>query len=190
MTLCGERPGVCYLCVCLLVYVAEARQCPCSLGNKPFETRNLLPYNVRCGELSYLWSDHGIDWENACQSKTTQPNRVFWYQFTPRKLLYHMILVNLVTFGPLGLSVFFGPPCIRIYTLSVVKACSLHNSSLLITSTALGAMPLSSPPPFYFYFYKCLYTSHIEATSLVEGNKCYFELELGSGAPYKEQINK
>ena len=38
--------GVCVLFVCvrLLVYVAEARHDPCSLGNKPFEMRDLVPY--------------------------------------------------------------------------------------------------------------------------------------------------
>ena len=34
--------GVC--CACLFVCVAEARQDPCSLGNKPFQTRDLVPY--------------------------------------------------------------------------------------------------------------------------------------------------
>ena len=32
---------------------------------------------------------------------------IFRYQFTPRQLLYHMVSVNLVNFGPYGLSVFF-----------------------------------------------------------------------------------
>ena len=32
---------------------------------------------------------------------------IFWYQFTPRKLPYHIISVNLVKFGAHGLSGFF-----------------------------------------------------------------------------------
>ena len=32
---------------------------------------------------------------------------IFWNQFTPRKLLYHVVSVNFVKFGPHGLSVFF-----------------------------------------------------------------------------------
>ena len=32
---------------------------------------------------------------------------IFWYQFTPRKLLYLLISLNLVRFGPHWLSVFF-----------------------------------------------------------------------------------
>ena len=34
--------------------------------------------------------------------------RIFWYHFTPRKLLYLMVSINLVKFGPHGLSVFWG----------------------------------------------------------------------------------
>ena len=100
--------GVCYLCVCLLVYVAEARDCPCNLGIKPFETRHLLPYNVRCGKLSYLWSDHCLVRCLSIKNYSTESGFFFWYQFTPRKLLYDMILVNLVKFGLLGLSGCFG----------------------------------------------------------------------------------
>ena len=37
---------------------------------------------------------------------------IFWYQFTPRKLLYLLVSLNLVNFGPHWLSVFIGPPCI------------------------------------------------------------------------------
>ena len=35
---------VCYFCACLFVCVAVARHDPCSLGDKPFETRDLVPY--------------------------------------------------------------------------------------------------------------------------------------------------
>ena len=39
--------------LCLLVCVAEARHDLCSLGNKPFETRDLVPYShVPCGPWS------------------------------------------------------------------------------------------------------------------------------------------
>ena len=33
---------------------------------------------------------------------------IFWYQITPRKLLYLLVSLNLVKFGPHWLSVFFG----------------------------------------------------------------------------------
>ena len=36
--------GVCYFGMCLLVCVAEALHDSCSLGNKPFETIDLVPY--------------------------------------------------------------------------------------------------------------------------------------------------
>ena len=34
---------MCYFGMRLLVYVAKARHDPCSLGNEPFETRDLVP---------------------------------------------------------------------------------------------------------------------------------------------------
>ena len=37
---------------------------------------------------------------------------IFWYQFTPRKLLYLLVSLNMVKFDPHWLSVFIGPPCI------------------------------------------------------------------------------
>ena len=46
----------------------------------------------------------------AANQKALNQIGIFWYQFTPRKLLYLMILVNLVNFGPNWLSVFFGHP--------------------------------------------------------------------------------
>ena len=44
----------------------------------------------------------------AANQKPLNQIGIFWYQFTPRKLLYLMISRNLVKFGPH----FFGPPCI------------------------------------------------------------------------------
>ena len=64
--------GVCYFGVCLLVCVEEARQYPCSLGNKPFEIRDHVPY-VYDVEHCHI-CDLTIVWENACQSKTSQPS--------------------------------------------------------------------------------------------------------------------
>ena len=72
-------PGVCYFCVCLLVCVAEAQQYPCSLGSKPFETRDLVPYMYGLEHCHIC--DLTIVWKNACHSKTTQPNRDFLVSF-------------------------------------------------------------------------------------------------------------
>ena len=60
------------LVVCLPVSVGETLHDPGSLGNKPFETRDLVPY------MYYVAHCHNYDLnivkEYACQSKTTQPN--------------------------------------------------------------------------------------------------------------------
>ena len=54
----------------------------------------------------------------AANQKPLNQIGIFWYQFTPRKLLYLMILVNFVKFGPHWLSVFIGPLCIyKSYTI-------------------------------------------------------------------------
>ena len=46
---------------------------------------------------------------------------IFWYQFTPRKLLYLTISVNLIKFGPHWLSVFLGGhPVLRLANLITV----------------------------------------------------------------------
>ena len=37
------RLSVCYFCMCLSMCVARARHDPCTLGNKPFETRDRVP---------------------------------------------------------------------------------------------------------------------------------------------------
>ena len=55
----------------------------------------------------------------AANQKPLNQIEIFWYQFTPRKLLYLMKSVNLAKFGPHWLSFFFffggggGPPCIN-----------------------------------------------------------------------------
>ena len=68
--------GLCYLHVlCLPVWVGETLHAPGSLGNKPFETRDLVPYKS-CTMwrivIIVIWT---LFRKTACQSKTTQPNR-------------------------------------------------------------------------------------------------------------------
>ena len=46
--------------------------------------------------------------QNFINEKPLNRIGIFWYHFTPRKLLYLMVSVNLVKFGPHGLSVFLG----------------------------------------------------------------------------------
>ena len=62
--------------------------------------------HVRCGALSYLGSYHCLEKCLSRKNYSTESG-FFWYHFTPRKLLYHMISVNLVKFGLIGLSGFF-----------------------------------------------------------------------------------
>ena len=61
------------LVFCLPVWVGETLHDPGSLGNKPFETRDLVPY------LYYVAYCHNCDlnivWKNTYQSKSTRPNR-------------------------------------------------------------------------------------------------------------------
>ena len=78
---------------------------------------------------------------------------IFWYHFTPRKLLYHMVSVKLVKFGPHGLSVFLGPPCIYIYIYiytgwpkktpeqSIFQDFALINSYLFFTLLDRASFP-------------------------------------------------
>ena len=56
----------------------------------------------------------------AANQKPLNQIGIFWYQFTPRKLLYLVILVNLVKFGPHWLSFFGGPPCIMLSLKRIV----------------------------------------------------------------------
>ena len=52
---------------------------------------------------------------------------IFWYQFTPRKLLYHLVSLNLVKFGPHWLSVFIGPPYIGPFSILSVFSKVFEN---------------------------------------------------------------
>ena len=52
--------------------------------------------------------DLTIVWKMPVNQKLLNRIGIFWYHFTPRKLLYHMISLNL---GQLGCPFFFGPPC-------------------------------------------------------------------------------
>ena len=103
------------VCVCLLVCVAEARQYPCSLENKSFETRDHVPYMYDVEHCHIC--DLTIVWKMPVNKKLLNRIGIFWYHFTPRKLLYYMISVKFVKFGPLGLSVFLGHP----YTLHMER---------------------------------------------------------------------
>ena len=68
-----------------------------------------------CGALSLMWLFRKM----PVNQKPLIRIGIFWYQFTPRKLLYLLVSLNLVKFGPHWLSVFFGPPC--IYRVSPQK---------------------------------------------------------------------
>ena len=89
---------------CLFVCIAEAQNDPYSLGNKPFHTRDLVPCNKVIVVIRPLFR------KMAANQKPLNQIGIFWYQFTPRKLLYLMISLNLVKFGPHWLSVFWGHP--------------------------------------------------------------------------------
>ena len=82
------------LVLCLPVCVAKAWHDPGSLGNKPFEARDLVPYKYHV-----IWP---LFRKMPVNQKTLNRIGIFWYYFTPRKLLYLMISVNLVKFGHIG----------------------------------------------------------------------------------------
>ena len=93
-------------------------------GITTFETRCLAPY------LYYVEHGHNCDLTivyKKCLPIKKPLNRIeiFWYQFTPRKLLYHMVSVNLVKFGPQWAVLFWrGPPCISpSWDISFYIAC-------------------------------------------------------------------
>ena len=70
-----------------------------------------------------MWSDH-------CLEKCLSIRNHILVSLTPRKVLHHMVSVNLVKFGPHGLFVFFffgggGPPCIDIHSTKKVLSSRL-----------------------------------------------------------------
>ena len=107
--------------------------------DSPFVVRPCL--HVRYGALSYLHiCDLTIVWKNACQSNTTQPNRdCFWYHFTPRKLLYHMISVNLSNLGHLGCPFFFGGA--TLYNIKTIYAERISIMESLPLGSVLRVKP-------------------------------------------------
>ena len=94
------------LVLCLPVWVGKALHDPSSLGNKPFETRDLVPYTCAMWSIVII-----VIWPLFRKMPVNQKplNRIgiLWYQFTLRKLLYLLVSLNLVKFGPHWLSVFF-----------------------------------------------------------------------------------
>ena len=76
---------------------------------------------------------------------------IFWYQFTPRKLLYLMVSLNFIKFGPHWLSVFFffffwGAPCIatHMYEHFLKIFWNIYMGGLLKSVKSKHAPP---PPP-------------------------------------------
>ena len=69
----------------------------------------------------------------AANQKQLNQIGIFWYQFTPRKLLYLMISVNLVNFGPHWLSGFFlATLYIYIYIAHIYTICIVLDILYLI----------------------------------------------------------
>ena len=100
---------VCYLCVCVYLYTWQKHD----NGRVVLETSRLkreilfLTFTMWRIVICVIWPLFG---KMHVNQKLLNRIGIFWYQFTPRKLLYHVISVNFVKFGPFGLSVFFGHP--------------------------------------------------------------------------------
>ena len=73
---------------------------------------------------------------------------MFWYQFTPRKLLYLMISVNLVKFGPHWLSIFLEATLyiFIIFILILLNSILLRHPFSFFSSLRLSLLLLSHPP--------------------------------------------
>ena len=74
-------------------------------GRTPYHNTTLRAYNK---VIIVIWP---LFRNMTANQKSLNQIEIFWYQFTPRKLLYLMISVNLVKFCPHWLSGFFGPLC-------------------------------------------------------------------------------
>ena len=59
----------------------------------------------------------------SIKNYSTESGFFFWYQFFPRKLLYHVVSVDLVKFGPHWLSVFLGGHPLYIYIMHSSITC-------------------------------------------------------------------
>ena len=96
--------------MCLFMCVAEARHNPCSLGNKPFETRypGSCMFNV---EYDYTVVIRPLFRMPTNQKQLNRIGKIF-YNFTPRKIVYLKVLVNLIYLGHMGCPGVFLPPCI------------------------------------------------------------------------------
>ena len=119
------------LVLCLPVCVAEAWNDPGSLGNKPFETRDLVPY------MYYVDHDHNCDLTIVQKNVNQNPlNRIgiFWYHFTPRKLLswYQKICSNRSTLAVrlFGFFFFFGGGSTLYLSTSACNDQTFHNRHL------------------------------------------------------------
>ena len=109
------RECVYVFCVsrCLFVRIAEAQNDPCSLGKQAISHERSCSLPVPCNKVKI--EIQPLFRKMAANQKPLNQIGMFWYQFTPRKLLYLMISLNLVKFVPHWLSVFLGPPCITPY---------------------------------------------------------------------------
>ena len=75
----------------------------------------------------------------AANQKPLNQIGIFWYQFTPRKLLYLMIPLNLVKICPHWLSVLGGHP---VYDCCVIMSF-FHQFSTLVSQVAKTVLSLN-----------------------------------------------
>ena len=122
------RVCVCvYVCVCVRVCVwgGGGGCCPCLLAfvlNRnttwALETshlkRDVLFLTCTMWSMVIIIVIWPLFRKMPANQKPLNRIEIFWYQFTPRKLLWHVVSINLVKFGPHWLSVFLGPLCIYI----------------------------------------------------------------------------
>ena len=132
----------------MCVSVCVVRVCVCSGSTWSVQALETSHFKQRsCFPTCTMWSRVKIViWplfrKMPVNQKPLNRIEIFWYHFTRRKLLYLMVSVILVKFGPHGLSVFLGGA-----TLYTVRSGDPHFHAV---AQLLLSQPMNfSDPPSY-----------------------------------------
>ena len=94
-------------CACLLAFVLN-RSTTWALETSHFKREVLfLTCTMWSMILIVIWP---LFRKMTANQKPLNRIEIFWYQITPRKLVYHVVSIHFVKFGPHWLSVFLGHP--------------------------------------------------------------------------------
>ena len=105
--------GLCYLCCVYLCGWEKYYMIRAALGTSHLKREILfLTCNMWRIVIIVIWT---LFRKMPVNQKPLNRIGIFWYQFTPRKLLYLLVSLNFVKFGPHWLSVLFWPPCIGLH---------------------------------------------------------------------------